>query len=152
MHEFWKSFNWDDLYLSEQRLWAILGWDADKWTGVPAAVMPASNWRAWVQLTPVEQGAASALGYDENSWNVQLPRTPEGDVEIFWSQFGWDELYAGEQQLYAYLGWNEASWSGDLPVPESEYRTWEELSAVEQGAATQLGFDAASWDATVLEH
>lgn len=152
VNEFWNSFDWDDLYLSEQRLWAILGWNADNWTGVPAAAMPASNWRAWTQLTPVEQGAATALGYDEDSWNVQLPRTPEGDVDIFWSQFGWDELYASEQQLYAYLGWNEASWSGDLPVPESEYRPWEELSAVEQGAATQLGFDAESWDATVLEH
>lgn len=152
VNAFWNSLGWDDLYLSEQRLWGILGWDADNWSGLPEAAMPFSNWRAWAELTPVEQGAATELGYDETTWNTEIVRTPEGEVEIFWSKFAWEELYLGEQQLFAYLGWSEASWLGDQPIPESKYRTWEQLSAVERGAATQLSYDETNWNATVLEH
>ncbi len=29
--KFWSDFDWDELLPMEQRLWAMLGWDADSW-------------------------------------------------------------------------------------------------------------------------
>ena len=150
--EYWNGYDWDDLYLSEKRLWGILGWYEGNWSGKPEAAMPYSNWRPWAELKPTEQGAATYLGYDEASWDAQSVRTPEGDVEEYWGQYEWDDLYFGEQQLFAYLGWSAEAWAGDIDIPESKYRTWEQLSWVEKGAASQLGYDAESWDAGLLEH
>lgn len=151
-YTYWAGYSWDELYLSEKRLWGILGWNEGNWPGIPEAGMPASNWRTWEELTPVEQGAARYLGYDEESWNVTVVRTPEGEVEEYWSQYGWADLYYGEKQLFGYLGWNANSWAGDAVAPETRYRTWEQLSPVQKGAATQLGYNAENWDAGVLEH
>jgi hypothetical protein len=149
---YWNGYDWEDLYLSEKHLWAILGWNEYNWSGVPEAAMPTSEWRTWTELKPVEQGAAAWLGYDETTWNVHVVRTPEGDPEEYWSQYAWDELHYSEQELFGYLGWNADAWAGDQPIPESKYRTWEQLNHVEKGAASQLGYDAENWDAKVLTH
>jgi hypothetical protein len=150
--DYWDAYDWEDLYFGEKRLFGIWGWDEHRWPEVPEASIPASTLRRWDELKAVEQGAATELGYTEETWNDHAVRTPEGNVEEYWSQYAWDELHYGECVLFAYLGWDEARWSGDQPIPESNYRTWEELSWVEKGAASQLGYDAESWDANVLEH
>jgi len=150
--QYWSKYNWDDLNLSEQRLWAILGWAASNWSGVAEAALPDSELRTWDKLTPVEQGATTKLGYEQKSWDAHVVRTPVGDVEPFWSQFKWEDLSRGERLLFAYIGWDAESWAGNQPIPESNYQTWAQLSPVEQGAAKQLGYDADTWDATVLKH
>ena len=45
------------------------------------------------RIVPAEQGAAASLGYDESTWNAYAVRKPVGDIELFWSQFAWEELH-----------------------------------------------------------
>jgi len=76
-------------------------------------------------------------------------RQPVGDVEAFWDEFQWEELYPSEQGLWEILGWDEASWRGEAEEPDPEYKAWGELTDKERTAAGQLGYDEQSWDATL---
>ena len=67
VEDFWNQFTWDELTSAEQSLWIILGWDVDSWEGVTPA--PASEVKLWNQLSEAERGAATELGYSQQSWD-----------------------------------------------------------------------------------
>jgi hypothetical protein len=64
--DFWDEFDWDELSLGEQKLFAALGWNERKWDG--EGDVPASD-KEWEELNPKEQAALTALGYDEEYWD-----------------------------------------------------------------------------------
>jgi len=145
--EFWVAQEWGDLKYSEQRLWGLLGWNEENWTGDDPTMIPASETTPWEELTPEEQEAATALGYDEASWAEIQARIPDGDVDEFWVAQEWGDLKYSEQRLWGILGWDADSWAETTDAPESATQPWAELSAEQQAAATALGYDEASWDA-----
>jgi hypothetical protein len=69
VEKFWNAQDWNKMSADEQKLWAVLGWDAKKWHG-DKAQEPASENKNWAQLSKAEQDAASALGYDQKSWDA----------------------------------------------------------------------------------
>lgn len=62
----WEDCSWSDLSSEEQELWAILGWQQDRWDRNDA---PASSDKEWSALSPQEQVAAAGLGFSEYLWN-----------------------------------------------------------------------------------
>lgn len=64
---FWNNLDWDELSPAEQKLWSVLGWDAESWAG--SADEPASDDRNWSELSDTERFAAGKLGYDEEIWD-----------------------------------------------------------------------------------
>ena len=63
----WEELGWEDMTAAEMALWEKLGWNADSWEG--EAKQPASEDKYWMQLSPEEQKAATALGYTKESWD-----------------------------------------------------------------------------------
>ena len=66
LEAFWDEFDWTDLTPAEQALWGLLGWDEASWQG--EADEPASESKAWSELTNEQRSAAEQLGYDETYW------------------------------------------------------------------------------------
>ncbi len=66
--KFWENFDWGDLSADEQRLWSILGWNAQTWQG-DGSQAPVSDRTDWDKLSQEEQAAASALGFDKSRWD-----------------------------------------------------------------------------------
>lgn len=62
----WEELSWADLSSKEKELWALLGWQQDKWDGNKA---PSSADKDWNDLNAQEQTAAMNLGFSEDSWN-----------------------------------------------------------------------------------
>jgi hypothetical protein len=62
----WEELSWADLSSREKELWAILGWQQDRWDGNQA---PSSSDKDWSELNGPEQIAAMNLGFSENLWN-----------------------------------------------------------------------------------
>lgn len=70
VNKFWDSLAWKQLSAEEQKLWAVLGWDAKKWHGEKSQA-PASENKNWADLTKAEQDALTKLGYDQKSWDAK---------------------------------------------------------------------------------
>jgi hypothetical protein len=67
---FWSAFAWEELRRGEQQLFALLGWNEESWAGdLP---IPESEYRRWEELSEVEQGAASQLGFDPAGWDATV--------------------------------------------------------------------------------
>lgn len=64
---FWEQFDWTDLTAAEQAAWGALGWDKASWQGEAEA--PASEAKAWGELTDSEREAAERLGYYQEYWD-----------------------------------------------------------------------------------
>lgn len=62
----------------------------------------------WADLTPAEQEAWSALGWDEESWDEEtnIPASEEAT---------WDELTEDEQAAAESLGYNQENWDATAP-------------------------------------
>ncbi len=58
---FWDDFDWDELLPMEQRLWEILGWDAESWDEQKPA--PETDNLDFDELSEQEMIAAMALGF-----------------------------------------------------------------------------------------
>ncbi len=65
----WSSLAWYQIPGKYKKHWRKLGWTENIWDSGNEAKFPASNGKAWHELSDVEQGAAWALGYDEACWN-----------------------------------------------------------------------------------
>ena len=64
---FWNEFDWEEFPLKTQALWKVLGWSEASWQGEADA--PASEDKAWNELTEEERTVAEQLGYSEEIWD-----------------------------------------------------------------------------------
>jgi hypothetical protein len=64
---FWNNLDCDELSPAEQKLWSVLGWDAESWSG--SSDEPASDDKNWSKLSDTERFAAGQRGYDEEIWD-----------------------------------------------------------------------------------
>ena len=87
----------------------------------------------WSKLPAAARRAASALGYDESSWNGNEWRCDEH----------WWDLSAEQKSAVEALGWTEHAWED-----QHEDCAWRDLPANVQRAARKLGYDASTWDET----
>ncbi len=67
--KFWDNLAWKEMSAEEQKLWAVLGWNAKKWHG-DKIQGPASENKSWADLSKAEQEALTKLGYDAKSWDA----------------------------------------------------------------------------------
>jgi hypothetical protein len=86
----------------------------DVW-GIPYYAAVESNNMQWSQFSPQETAAATALGWDQASWDCDYSRShAAGGVEECYHPASedkyWVELTVQEQQAAAVLGWNQESW------------------------------------------
>ena len=116
---------------------------------------PVTNNMQWFQLSPAQIAGATALGWNEASWNCDyFPSHAAGGVEACdippSDDITWAELSAQEQQGALALGWTQDSW--DCGVGELTYHF-----ACSQDARVVFSFEAfaqerqgAVWDGTAF--
>jgi len=125
----------------------------------PAAPAMMGKEKGWAEMTAEERGAASVLGYNEQSWEdgASTPATMKR----------WVLLSPQEDAAAQFLGYAEAEWDLELPsVPLAappvasaadvsppaplaamgKEKGWAEMTARERSAASVLGYDEQSWE------
>ncbi len=65
----WDDLSWTDMNGAEQKLWAVLGWDASSWEEETDA--PDSSEEYWEDLTDEQRDAAQQLGYTQELWDEE---------------------------------------------------------------------------------
>ena len=148
----------------------------------PVAKMyfPVDRFVAWNEITNADYKAnATALGWDEKTWNKPGSLFEDLEQYSFWSlevaqrqrlngmllrantwdcfinhyeDYDWDEMV--DEDIAKYwegLGWTESSWNGESDEPESEGLDWEELTSDEQEYATEVCYFEELWDELELE-
>ena len=94
----------------------------------------------WIELPPRAQVAAAALGYDQNTWDNDIP------ICTFWSK-----MTPAEQDAVVELGENAESWNTAVfegCVDEGWYDEvlWSELPWEIKSAAALLAYNQSLWD------
>lgn len=62
------GLSWAEMSLVAQTRWQVLGWSASSWAGTTAA--PASEGKAWRDLTGAQREAALELGCERSGWDA----------------------------------------------------------------------------------
>ena len=113
----------------------------------------------WRELPPEIQGAFATLGWNETTWDEEIP-PPSEDMD-------WDELSLEMQEAAELIGYTQTSWDDEEESMSSEnifydnlnttnavvadagyYEDydWDELPQEVQAAARILGWDKELWD------
>lgn len=96
----------------------------------------------WVALPANIQDAAGVLGYNQTSWDGNLPTNTSTK---FWSQLTMEEQTAAAELLY-----NSTSWNDDImpTVTCKVVETWSWVQVPQElvWALEALGYNAESWD------
>ena len=143
VENFWNAQKWSMLNPAEQALWGKLGWTEINWKD---DTQPPSENKTWLKLSDEERAVAEQGGYAEETWNRDLVRKTDDNVEDIWNSLDRPKMTPAEQILWGKLGWNQDSWEGKAQVPDSENKKWKELSDEERDIAKKLGYDEKSWD------
>jgi hypothetical protein len=65
----WNAVDWQAMSDQQKSAWRTLGWNEQMWES-EARAEPASNSKAWAELTENERAAAQWLGYTHNTWDA----------------------------------------------------------------------------------
>ena len=130
---------------SEQDAARALGFTQRSWDNESGRErQPASEDKAWLQLTQRERRAATRLGYNQRLWDWLEPAQQPASAGK-----GWSELSNLERRGAMGLGYNQRNWdneSGSERQPSTGDLDWDYLTSNQQNAARELGYSRRSWD------
>lgn len=140
----YNGLDWSDLEVWDILEYVqVLGWTEESWGGKKSP--PASDDKAWDDLSETEKDAADALCYFAEVWDRSPLTVWEG---VAWPEdryWPWELLDANEQQLLQRAGWTKDTWN----TPGSagfEYTSWNVLPTVTREALEEWGFYHDQWN------
>uniref|UniRef100_A0A7S4NM07 Uncharacterized protein n=1 Tax=Guillardia theta TaxID=55529 RepID=A0A7S4NM07_GUITH len=107
------------------------------WGHGAGALTAAGSNKLWNELSETELEAASKLGYDELTWDL------DGKVPV--DRLLWKDLTRSQQEAAKVLNFNQKFWDEDVFVDIYE-RSWNELTEEQKKAAKVLGYKKSSWN------